>query len=141
MPCAASWARIGLHDGRRGRHRIELAAVGLEQDRPVDADRHGVAQLLLGGRRAQRQHGRRPTLRLDDPDGFLDRALLVRADREAEVAGVDRLPVGRQDDPAAGRGDALDADEDLHATSAQLRIRALSGSNNGVAPATATVTG
>ena len=53
-------------------------------------------------------------LRLDDPDGLLDRALLVRADREAEVAGVDVLAVGGQEDPAAGRGHALDADEDVH---------------------------
>ena len=83
----------------------------------------------------------RAALRLDDPDGLLDRALLVRADREAEEPGVDRLPVGGQDDPAAGRGHALDADEDVHRRVDQLRIRLFSGSNSGVAPATATVTG
>ena len=78
-------------------------------------------------------------MRLDDPDGLLDGALLVRADREAQEPGVDLLPIGGQDDPAAGRGHALDADEDLHR--AQPRMRSLSGSKSGRQPATATVTG
>ena len=38
----------------------------------------------------------RAALRLDDPDGLLDRALLVRADREAEEPRVDVAAVGGQ---------------------------------------------
>ena len=53
---------------------------------------------------------------LDEPDRLLDRALLVRADDEAEELGVDVLRVGGQVDPAARGGDALDADEDVHAS-------------------------
>ena len=53
-------------------------------------------------------------MRLDEPDRLLDAALLVRADREAEVPGVDRLLVVGQDDPPAGHRHALHADEDLH---------------------------
>src|SRR5213082_1146202 len=53
-------------------------------------------------------------LGLDHYDGFLDGAFLVGTDREAEVARVDVLAVGRQRD-LAGRGrDTLDADEDVH---------------------------
>src|SRR5207244_12079220 len=47
-------------------------------------------------------------------DGFLNRALLVRADRESEVTRVDLLPVRGQGDLAGGGGDALDAGEDVH---------------------------
>ena len=74
----------------------------------------------------------RPAVRLDEPDGLLDRALLVRADGEAEVARVDVLLVGGQGDPAARRRDALDADEDVHA-GAQPGCGSFSGSNSGVA--------
>ena len=74
---------------------------------------------------------------LDDPDGLLDAALLVRADREAEVAGLDRALVVGEDDLAAGDRHALDADEDVH----HDRMRVFSGSKIGVEPATATVTG
>ena len=42
------------------------------------------------------------------------RAFLVRADDEPEEARVDRPPVVSEDDPAAGRRNALDADEDAH---------------------------
>ena len=91
-----------LGDRAGGRDRVPLAAVGLEQDRPLDADRHRVAELLLGLGRPERQDGGRAALRLDDPDRLLDAALLVRADREAEEARVDVLPVGGQHDPPAG---------------------------------------
>ena len=74
---------------------------------------------------------------LDDPHGLLDAALLVRADREAEVAGLDRALVRGEDHLAAGQRHALDADEDVH----QDRMRVFSGSKIGVEPATATVTG
>src|SRR5262249_52448795 len=53
-----------------------------------------------------------------------------------EMARVDVGAVVRQQDPAARRRDALDADEDVHE-----RMRAFSGSNSGRLPATATVTG
>ena len=68
----------------------------------------------LGRRRAERQHGAGATLGLDDPDRLLDGALLVRADREAEIADVDLGPVGRQDDPPARGRHPLDADQDVH---------------------------
>jgi hypothetical protein len=50
---------------------------------------------------------------LDEPQRLLDSALLVRADREAEVAGVDLLLVCGERDPRAGFRDALDADRDV----------------------------
>ena len=79
---------------------------------------------------------------LDEPHRLLDAALLVRADREAEVARLDRLLVGGEDHAPAGQRDALDADEDPHAgTASAARMRSLSGSKIGVEPATATVTG
>ena len=72
-------------------------------------------------------------------DGLLHRALLVRADGEARGAGVDFLPVGGHQHLPADGGHPLDADQDVHP--GQHRIRSLAGSNSGVAPATATVTG
>ena len=104
----------------------------------IDADRHRLAQLvgrLLG---SEGQDRARAAVGLDDPDGLLDRAFLVRADREAQVAGIDRLLVGGQRDLPGRRRDALDADEDVHR---QARTRAFSGSNSGVEPTTSTVTG
>ena len=100
------------------------------------ADRHRVAKLLLGLRRAERQHDGLAAVRLDEPDRLLDAALLVRADREAEVAGLDRLAVVGEDDVPAGHRHALDADEHPHE-----RILVFSGSKIGVAPTTSTVTG
>src|SRR4029079_4889278 len=82
------------------------------------------------------QDGGRAALFLDDPNGLLDPALLVRADRVAEELRIDRLAVRGQHDPAARLRHALDADQDVHD-----RMRVLSGSNSGVEPATATVTG
>ncbi len=73
---------------------------------------------------------------LDDPHGFLDGALLVRRDGEAEVQRADLLRVVGEHDLPAGDRDALDADEDLHE-----RILALSGSKIGVEPTMSTVTG
>src|SRR5215207_3056070 len=119
-----------------GRLRVPVGPVGDEVDRAVGAERELVAQLLLGLGGPERQHGRRAAVLLDDPDGLLDAALLVRADREAEVAGLDRALVVRQDDLAAGDRHALDADEGAHE-----RMRVFSGSKSGVDPATATVTG
>ena len=103
-----------IDDRRRGRDRPPLPAVGLQQDGAIDADRHRLAQLVGRLFRPEGQDRARSAMRLDDPDRLLDRALLVRADREPEVAGVDRLLVGGQGDlPGRGR-DALDADEDVH---------------------------
>ena len=107
-------------------------------DAAVDADRHRVAQLLLGLGRAEREHDGLAAVRLDEAHGLLDAALLVRADREAEVPRLDRLLVGGEHDPAARHGHALDADQDLHRHD---RILVFSGSKIGVEPATATVTG
>ena len=77
-------------DDRRGRcHRVPVGAVGLEQDGVLDADRHRVAELLARNLRAEGQDRRAAALGLHDPDRLLDRALLVRADGEAQVAGVD----------------------------------------------------
>ena len=73
---------------------------------------------------------------LDEPHRLLDAALLVGADREAEMLRLDRLLVLGEDDPAAGHRHALDADEDLHD-----RILAFSGSKGARAPTTSTVTG
>src|SRR5438093_1671591 len=103
-----------LGDDPGGRHRVPLRAARFEQDRPVDADRHRVPELLLGLGRSERQHRRGAALLLHDPYCLLDAALLVRADRVAEEARVDRLAVGREHDPAAGLGHALDAHEDVH---------------------------
>ena len=80
---------------------IPVVAVGLEQHRRLDAHRDRVLQLLDGRRRSERQHGRRAAVPLDEPQRLLDRALLVRADREPEVARVDRLLVGGERDPRA----------------------------------------
>ena len=138
-PPSASSARIGVDERGRRRDRIPVRAVGLEVDGALDADGHRVAQLVGGLGRAEGHDDGLAAVRLDEPDRLLDRALLVRADDEAEVRGVDAPAVGGQVDPAAGGGHALDEGEDAHRP--QLRIRSLSGSNSGVAPATATVTG
>src|SRR6202035_37690 len=74
-----------------------------------------------------------------DLDRLLDGAFLVRADGEPGEPGVHFLLVRGQHDLAADHGNALDAGADLH--TAQLRTRLFSGSNSGVDPATATVTG
>src|SRR4029077_17978539 len=60
----------------------------------------------------------------------------VRADREAEVLGLDLLRVAGQDDPAARHRHPLHARQDLHD-----RILAFSGSKGARAPTTSTVTG
>jgi hypothetical protein len=126
----------GLDDRGRRRLGIPLLAVGDEVDSPGDADRHRVAQLLLGVGRAEREHDGVATVMLPQPHGLLDPTLLVRADREAEMLRLDRLLVLGEDDATTGHGNALHADESLHE-----RILSFSGSNGAVAPATATVTG
>ena len=69
---------------------------------------------------------------LDQPHRLLRPALLVRADREAEVAGRDRTLVFGEHDLASRQGHSLDADEDVHE-----RTRVLSGSNSDVESARA----
>src|SRR5450759_524178 len=105
-------------------------------NRAVDAERHRVAQLLDRLRRTERDHHRVTAIGLDEPDSLLDAALLVRAHRETEVARVDRPRVVCEYDAAAGDRHSLDRRENPHE-----RMRKFSGSNSGVAPATATVTG
>ena len=73
---------------------------------------------------------------LDDAHRVLDRALLVRRDREAEVLRLERLRVLGEDHLPAGDRDTLDGDQDSHE-----RILSLSGSNGGREPTTSTVTG
>src|ERR1019366_1795221 len=124
------------HDRRRRRLGIPLAAVGDEVDGAVDPDRHHVAQLLLGLRGPEREHRRGAAVLLHQPDRLLDGALLVRTDREAEMAGLDRLLILGQRDLAPGQRHPLDADQDVHE-----RTRELSGSNTGVESMVATVTG
>ncbi len=125
-----------VDDRGRGRLRVPFPATGAHVDRAVGADRHAVAQLLLCFGRAERQHDRLAAVRLDDADGLLDRALLVRADREAEVPRLDRLFVGGEHDASAGDRHALDADENPHE-----RILAFSGSNGAREPTMSTVAG
>ena len=81
-------------------------------------------------------------MRLDQPHRLLDPALLMRADREAQVARLDRLLVGREHHPPARERHALYADEDPHVrTGSAAFTRSLSGSNSGVESARSTVTG
>ncbi len=125
-----------LDDRAGGRLRIPLFAVGDEVDGAVGAERHRVAELLLGLGRPEREHDRLAAVRLDQADRLLDAALLVRADREPEVLRLDRLRVlGEHDLPARHRH-PLDADEDPHD-----RILVFSGSKIGAEPTTSTVTG
>ena len=73
---------------------------------------------------------------LDQPDRLLGATLLVRADREAEMASRDRALVVGQDDLAAGQRHPLHAHEDVHE-----RMRVFSGSNTAVESVVCTVTG
>src|SRR4029079_2091063 len=97
---------------------------------------HRAASLLSRLSRHQRQPDGLPAVRLDEPHGLLDTALLVRADREPEVPGLDRPVVVREHDRAAGHRHPFHADEDPHE-----RILVFSGSKIGRAPTTSTVTG
>ena len=125
-----------LDDRGRSRLRVPLLALRLEEDAAVGADRHAIAELLLRLGRSQRQHDDLAPLGLDDAHRLLDRALLVRRDREAEVLRLERLCVVGEHHLPAGDRDALDGDEDPHE-----RILSLSGSNGGREPTTSTVTG
>ena len=81
--------------GRGRRDRVPVAAAGVEEHRPVGADGHRLAQLVLRLGRAEGHDRRRAAVRLDQPDGLLDGALLMRADGEAQELGVDVLRVAR----------------------------------------------
>ena len=128
-----------VHDGGGRGLRIGLGQTGLHPDRGVSAHRERIPQLLVRLRPADREHGDRTAVLSDDPDGLLDRALLVWADRETEVPCVDRLAVIGQRDRRTGARNSFDADQYLHGD--QLFIRVSSGSNRGVRPLRATVTG
>ena len=130
-----------LDDRRRGRLRVPVLALSLEQDPAVGADRHAVAQLLLRLGRPERQHHHlagcfTSGAGFHDPHRLLDPALLVRRDREAEVLRLDRLLVDGEHHPPAGDRHAFDRNQDPHE-----RILSLSGSNGGREPTTSTVTG
>ena len=114
-----------------------------EQYRSLHSDAHRIAQLLLGLRRAEREHRRLTTELLDELCGHLDRALLVRARRERQVGVVDPLSVVGDVDASARRGHAFDTDEDLHRArhSGSVFIRSSVGSNSGRLPTLATRTG
>src|SRR4029077_937662 len=94
--------------------RIPFATIGFEQQRALDAQRHRIAKLVDGGLGTQREHGRAATMLFDEAHRLLDRAFLVRADREPQIAGVDLLAVRGQGNLTGRRGNALDADEDVH---------------------------
>ena len=74
-----------LQDRGSGGLRVPVLAARREMDRPVDAERHRVAELLLGFGRPEREDDRLAAVLLDEPHRLLDAALLVRADGEAEV--------------------------------------------------------
>src|ERR1019366_10761628 len=132
---AACHVRDGLGRG----DRPPLAAVGLQQQRTARAERQHVPYLVGRPGRAEGEHGDGATEPFGDLDRLFDRAFLVRADGEAGQPGVHVLPVRGHGDLAADHRHPLDADQDVHA--GQLRARWFSGSNSGVAPTTATVTG
>ena len=75
---------------------------------------------------------------LGQADGFLDGALLVRADRERQEAVVDRAAVAGQRHPAAGGRDALHADQDVHA---RVPVTSAGMPGGGTAPTARTVAG
>ena len=142
---SASSARDGRHERAGGGLRRRGPGPSIvDEDGPVDADRDGVAQLLVGLGRADGQHGARPAVLLDEADRLLDRALLVRAGREAEVLRVDaagRPAVSVMRAPGAGTRLTQARTRRPSGIGGQRFIRASSGSNSGVLPATATRTG
>src|SRR5581483_2261903 len=125
------------HDRSRGGLRVPLLAAGQQVHGTLDPDRHHVAQLLLGLGRPKGQHRARAAVLLDEADRLLDAALLVGADREAEMPGRDRPLVLGEGDLAAGQRHALYADENVHVAIGSgagwmSRTRALSGSKSDV---------
>src|SRR6478735_7229729 len=126
----------GLDDRTRRRLRVPVLALRLQQDPAIGPDRHAVAELFLRLGRAERQRYDLAALCLGDPHSLLDRALLVRRDREAEVLRLDRLLIDGEHHLPAGDRDALHTAKDPHE-----RILSLSGSNGGREPTTSTETG
>ena len=141
-------AGIGVY-ATTGRLEKCYRAFGYELDGEYDVVEAGMAwgpvkeQDFVGKEAHVRHRESEPAaVLLGQPHRLLDAALLVGADREAEVAGLELLLVRGQHHLAAGQRHALDADEDVHvSTGSAARTRSLSGSNSGVEPATATVTG
>jgi hypothetical protein len=107
MPPQAGWS---------GNLRTAAVAIGpnsrpsaLQQHRPVSTEDQRVPELLDRDLRAQGQYRHRAAQSFGDLHRLLDRALLVRADREPGRPGVDLLPVRGHRDLAAygGAGDFL----------------------------------
>ncbi len=121
---------------RSGALRIPVGTGDRQQHRLGHAEAGRIAQLLVGLGRPEGQHGCFATVLLDQLHRLFDSALLVRAHRETEERGVDRLAVGGDVDARPGGRHALHADQDPHDF-----MRESSGSNSGVAPARSTVTG
>ncbi len=136
LPTSNSRVPHRIDDRVGGRLRVPFRPIRLQEDAAVGADRHAVPELLLCLGRAEREHDDLTAARFDDAHGLLDGALLVRADREAEVPRLERLRVVGQDHAPAGDRDPLDGAEDLHE-----RILSLSGSKGARDPTMSTVTG
>jgi hypothetical protein len=97
---------------------IDPAAV-VEQHCLVGAHRQAGAQLLLAVAAAYRHdRDRTGAQRLLGEDRLGDRELVVGVEQEFDAGGVDRLAVGADLDLGVGRGDALDANYDVHCGSA-----------------------
>ena len=117
--------------------RIDICGVGADPNRSISADGELLSNLFLDPLRPHRDQCHRPTVLFLQLHGCFHRALLVRAQSESELVGVDRHAVVGQHDGATEGRVSLDAYANVH----QLRIRSLVGSNNGVAPTRSTTTG
>ena len=104
----------GRDDGPGRGDGVPFTAVGLEMNQLCGPYRRGVTQLFGRLRWTERQHRDRSTVLLHDAHRFFHGALLVRANGEAQLAGVDLLAVGVNHDLGADHGDAFDADENVH---------------------------
>ena len=88
-----------MRDRRRGRLRVPVGGIDRQVHAVIDAHRDRLPDLLVGLRRTEAQHRGAAAVLGDDANGLLDRALVVRAHREAQVAGVDLERVVGQVDP------------------------------------------
>ena len=131
--------------GGRWSEQDALAVVGgdlvdsatyMREHMGIDRTPSQIVEELLDGVVVSQRHDGRGAPVGGDADRELDRALLVRARREAGVAPVDALGVLGEDDLARRVDDALDADQWVGHL-----MRSLDGSRSGVASTEPTVTG